>query len=235
MKRNAIIVAFLYFSIFMLPQAAAGQANSNLAGTWYITIQNFGGPGSPPHQGRWTLQQDGTKITGIGKNPNGELSLTGTLTGNKLRMEATPANDQARHNEVQATLNGDSIEGMIQMGKDGHVWLAHRYATVSGEWNILTTAPALRGQWSIEQTGSKLTGHMKDSDGTFPLTGTLAGPVLRVEGMVGNMRDQIDATVDIFTNSMDGTLKVNGKEYLFAARRLPVTSAKTAESSTVRN
>jgi hypothetical protein len=226
--RNAFSVAVLFLVALTFAQVAPAQDPPHLAGTWYITIQNFSGPGTAPHQGRWILQQDGTKITGIGKNPNGDLSLAGTLAGKKLRMQATPANDTGRHNDVQATVNDEVIEGTITMGnKDEHGWQANRYPTVAGEWNLLTSGPGpqLRAQWSIEQNGAKITGRLKDGNGEFALAGALAGPVLRMEVTAGDRQEQVEATMDVFTNSMDGTLKINGKQYLLSARRPPAAAA----------
>jgi len=234
MKRNLVLVAMLCLFAVTFAWVTAAQDIPKIIGTWYITIHNFGNSTTTvPHQARWMLQQDGTKIRGIGKNTNGELALVGTLTGKTLNVEATGvinaetkpvASD--RHNQVQATLvQADSLDGMIRFngGKDGEfVWQARRYPNVRGRWYIMSTTvgPQPLAQWFVSQDGTKVTGHIKeDSIGQVPLAGTVTGNVLHLEGTGNERRYQIDATMDVLTDSMDGTLRINGKEYILAARR----------------
>jgi len=126
MKKKASLLAVLCFFAATFARVVTAQDIPNVAGTWHITIHNFGNTPRPPGQpqARWVLEQDGTKIKGIGGE---RFNLEGTLTGRILRVEVTDPKNSAMHNQVHATVGSDSIDGAVRMGRDEYIWQASRH------------------------------------------------------------------------------------------------------------
>src|SRR5262245_14537683 len=75
MTRASLVLAALLY-------AAPTFAQPTVAGDWNLTIQSPTGPRSIP----LTLKQDGEKVTGSIKAPQGELPVEGTLVGSDLKF-----------------------------------------------------------------------------------------------------------------------------------------------------
>ena len=97
---------------------------------------------------------------------------------------------------------------------------AQKLANVAGRWEVTIRMPdgAVTEQWSIRQSGGKITGTAKGTRGELPVTGTVEGAFLRVEVKDGDMQYKVRATVD--NDAMDGSITLGrSREYLWFAKR----------------
>ena len=97
---------------------------------------------------------------------------------------------------------------------------AQKIANLAGSWAAITRMPDrnINEQWTIQQTGDKLTGTVKSDHGEIPFAGTIddAG-FIRVDVMAGDMMYKVRATLD--NDSMDGSITIGNKEYIWSAKR----------------
>ena len=120
MKRNAVVlVAVCLFSAASVGVAVAQQV-AEAAGTWNVTLS--WPPLTPEERAahargvtpsiteQWIIRQNGSKITGTLKGPEGEKSLEGTLRGQTIRGDVI-AGGQRR--TVFLTVSGDQIYGTL--------------------------------------------------------------------------------------------------------------------------
>lgn len=108
--------------------ASPAFAQTSVAGDWELTIQSPQGGRTVPV----TLKQDGEKITGAFKSPNGELPIAGTLIGTELKIVFTvPVQGQALDISMTGKVEGESVAGTAQFGGFGE-----------GEFTMKRPAPA---------------------------------------------------------------------------------------------
>jgi hypothetical protein len=88
-------------------------ADANVAGTWAMTVEVQGTPGTPT----FTLTQTGNTVSGSYKGSMGEYPVTGTVTGNDVVLKYKGAT-QGVELEVtySGTVEGDAMKGKIDFG-----------------------------------------------------------------------------------------------------------------------
>lgn len=175
---------------FVLSTAPA-FAQTNVAGEWEVTINSPQGS-STAHV---VLKQDGDKVSGMFKSPQGELPFEGgTLTGNDLKFEFT-VNFQG--NPLPITLTG-KVDGAAIVGKadfggfaEGD-WSGKRVdaTTAAADAPVATAAAAtpaatsanaasgLSGKWDlvIKTQMGDVPAAAEFVDAGGKITGTLTGP-----------------------------------------------------------
>jgi hypothetical protein len=95
-------------------------------------------------------------------------------------------------------------------------------AKVSGSWNVTvhsTVDGLLNQQWTLQQTGGKISGSIKNQTGELPLEGTIAGAVLNATVTDGAMKYQVVGTVSDDNAGIDGTIRMGKHEYLLSGKR----------------
>lgn len=91
------------------PAAAASSGASGpggLAGKWDVTFNMAGNP----MLAAATFTQTGDKVTGALATPAGETPVTGTMTGNALKLDFTVQTPQG---DIQITMTGDLVANGI--------------------------------------------------------------------------------------------------------------------------
>jgi hypothetical protein len=95
-------------------------------------------------------------------------------------------------------------------------------AKVAGSWNVTvhsTVDGLLNEQWTLQQSGAKVTGTIKNKTGELPVEGTIAGAVLNATVTDGAMKYQVISTIADDNKGMDGTIHMGKHEYLIAGKR----------------
>jgi hypothetical protein len=115
----------LFAALLAIPALAA-----DVSGTWQFSVDlDGGGHGDPT----FVLKQAGAKITGTFKNPQGESPVTGTLTGNAIKLERKGERDgQAFTATYAGKLDApDKMSGTVTFSGGGGTgkWTATRKAT----------------------------------------------------------------------------------------------------------
>jgi hypothetical protein len=111
MKR--IRQAALFVAIFSLATAFAhaGQAKTDISGTWIFEVVTDAGTGTPTV----TLKQDGEKLTGhYSSQTLGEADLTGTVKGADITFSFTvDAQGNALKETYTGTVDKDTMKGKL--------------------------------------------------------------------------------------------------------------------------
>src|SRR5438094_4014716 len=76
-RQAALVVVICSLAVAF---AQAGQAKTDISGTWMFDVQTDAGAGAPT----MTFKQDGEKLTGHYTGTFGEADLTGTVKGNAI-------------------------------------------------------------------------------------------------------------------------------------------------------
>ena len=118
--------------------ASPAFAQTNITGDWDVTVTSPQGANTTPV----TFKQDGTKVSGVFKSPQGTLPFEGgTLTGSDLKFTFTI---NAQGMELPITLTGtvvgDTISGKADFGgfAEGD-WNAKRSAATTTTSSATTT------------------------------------------------------------------------------------------------
>ena len=94
--------------------AAAFAADANVAGEWDFQVETQAGSGSP----HFSLEQDGSNVTGTYKGQLGEAPVTGTVKGNELTLNFTVSAQGADLAITYVgTVDGDTIKGKVTLGE----------------------------------------------------------------------------------------------------------------------
>jgi hypothetical protein len=186
------------FAVCALASLLAGPlyAQTPLVGDWDVTIQSPQGANTV----KTSFKQDGEKIDGLFKSPQGELPFTGTMTGNELKFSFT-INFQGQPLEIAMTgkLEGDSITGKASFGgmADGD-WSAKRAAdTVAAAAPPPATetpaAPATTASPSSTMTtiAGKWDVTLLTPGGEFPANATLSEEAGKVSGTFGSQMGEV--------------------------------------------
>ena len=195
MKRAIYILGLALFV------AAPARAQTSVAGDWEVTIVSPQGASTA----QATLKQDGDKVSGVLKNPMGELPFeNGTLTGDELKFLFT-VDFQGTPIPITLTgkVRGDTIEGKADFGgmAEGD-WSAKRAGAttaaaaaapaaapsaessrgISGKWDVTFMTP--QGEFPATATlandGGKLTGTFASQLGEVAVTGTIDGSTVKI-------------------------------------------------------
>ncbi len=205
-------------------------AQVNVAGDWEVTINSPQGSNSAIA----SLKQDGDKVSGVLKNPMGELPFEGvTVTGDELKFTFT-VNFQGTPLPITLTgkVKGNTIDGKADFGgmAEGD-WTAKRVEAAaankavtgapmpmatgaSGKWDVTFKTP--QGDFPAVATltadGGKLSGTLGSQLGETQVSGTVDGSKIAlslvVESPQGNMN--VSMTGEMQGDSMAGTADVAG-------------------------
>lgn len=184
-------------SIFVLASAllvaVPAFAQTTVEGDWDVTIQSPQGANTV----RVTLKQDGDKVTGLFKGPQGELPFDGgTLTGDELKFGfSVPFQGAPLLITLTGKVDGGSVTGKADFGgfAEGE-WSAKKVDAAMASATAPAATPAavpappaavtasttgLSGKWDVTlktQMGDvPATAEFTEVSGT--LSGTLTGPV----------------------------------------------------------
>ena len=221
---------WMFVGVFLL---VAGPlfAQTNVAGDWEVTINSPQGSSSAIA----SLKQDGDKVSGVLKNPMGELPFEGvTVTGDELKFMFT-VNFQGTPLPITLTgkVKGATIDGKADFGgmAEGD-WSAKRVdATLAkmttaggpveatpakaatggaaGKWDVVFKTP--QGDFPAVATltadGTKLSGTFGSQLGETAVSGSVEGAKITLTMTVNS--PQGDLTVSM-TGEMQGDAIVNG-------------------------
>jgi hypothetical protein len=218
----------------LLLTAAPVFAQTNITGDWDVTVVSPMGPNTTPV----TFKQEGDKVSGVFKGPQGSLPFEGgTVTGNELKFTFTITTQGM---QLPITLTG-KIEGEAMAGRadfgglaEGD-WSAKRSAATTttstattittttttttkvstgvgfgGKWDVMLKTPAgdMPANATLSDTDGKLTGTFGSQLGEVPVSGTAEGKALKLTLVA--QTPQGDMTVTM-TGDLDGDNIVNGK------------------------
>jgi len=186
--------------------AAPAFAQTTIAGDWDMTINSPQGSNTV----KVTFKQDGEKVDGLFKSPQGELPFTGTLTGDELKFTfSIPFQGQPLEIAMTGKVEAASMTGKANFGgmADGD-WTAKRADATTAAASTTTspsttTAPAtttggggLAGKWDVtfstpggefpanatftEEGGGKVSGTFGSQMGDAPITGTVDGRAFKL-------------------------------------------------------
>lgn len=111
---------FLCVLTLLVTQAASAQKNSNVAGSW-TTVTKM------PDRNiteQWSIQQTGDMVMGTIKSEQGELPFMGTIDDAGFMRVDFKAGEVVY--KIRATLDNDSMDGSITIGKKEYIWTAKR-------------------------------------------------------------------------------------------------------------
>ena len=225
-------------------------AQTNVAGDWDVTIQSPQGTNTV----LVTFKQDGDKVSGIFKSPQGELPFEGgSIVGTDLKFAFTI---NVQGNSLIISMNGKvdgaSMSGKADFGGFGEGdWTAKRAvaatttapaaaaaptapptaagsaAGAGGKWDVTLITPG--GEFpataTLTDTAGKLTGTFASQMGEAAVTGTIDGKALKMT-MVAQT-PQGDMAV-VLTGELDGDSIVNGQADVAGVGAMP-WSAKRAK------
>jgi hypothetical protein len=209
-------------------------AQTNITGDWDITVVSPQGPNTTPA----TFKQEGDKVTGMFKSPQGSLPFDGgTMTGSDVKFTFT-INFQGNSLPITLTgkVDGDTMAGKADFGgfAEGD-WSAKRSAATTttstattttttttttktvatgvgfgGKWDVMMKTPAgdMPANATLSDTDGKLTGTFGSQLGEVPVSGTAEGKALKLTLVA--QTPQGDMTVTM-TGDLDGDNIVNGK------------------------
>lgn len=229
MKQWKLVVAAL-----VLGAAPAFAQTPNVAGEWEVTINSPQGA-STAHV---VLKQDGDKVSGMFKSPQGELPFEGgTLTGDELKFVFT-VNFQGNPLPITLTgkIAGSAIAGKADFGgfAEGD-WSGKRVegatagaaapaasaapaaaasAGISGKWDLVikTQMGDLPAAAEFVDAGGKITGTLTGPQGPIAIAGTFDGNVLKLEFTAPTPNGDIPITMtgDVSGDSISGKADFGG-------------------------
>jgi hypothetical protein len=224
--------------------AAPTFAQTTVAGDWSLTIQSPTGTRTVP----LTLKQDGEKITGMFKGPQGELPVEGTLIGNELKFAfAIPIQGQSLDISMTGKVEGEAVNGTAQFGGFGEGPFSMKRPEQVVEAAIPTTtdppvpAGLVGGKWDVTiktpggdfpatanfiEDAGKLTGTFGSQMGEAPVTGTVEGKALKLT--LTAKTPQGDLTVEL-SGDVDGDSIVNGKAEIAGMGQMEWTAKRAKQ------
>jgi hypothetical protein len=192
----------------LLSVPGLASAQTNVAGDWDVTIQSPQGTNTV----LVTLKQDGEKVSGLFKGPQGELPFEGgTLTGNDLKFAFT-VNVQGNSIIISLTgkVDGAAIAGKADFGGFGEGdWSAKRAtaATAAAPAAPATTAaPSPGTASSTSGAGGKWDVTLMTPGGEFPATATLTDTAGKITGTFGSQMGEAAVTGSVEGNAIKMTM-----------------------------
>jgi hypothetical protein len=181
--------------------ASPAFAQTSIVGDWDMTINSPQGANTT----KVTFKQDGEKVDGLFKGPQGELPFTGALTGSDLKFTFT-IQFQGQPLEIAMTgkVENDAMAGKASFGGmvDGD-WTAKRStdtaaaatpATATRAPATTTAAPAatlggVAGKWDVT---------LLTPGGEFPANATLKEDAGKVSGTFGSQMGEaaVEGTIE---------------------------------------
>jgi hypothetical protein len=176
-------------------------AQTTIAGDWDMTINSPQGANTT----KVTFKQDGEKVDGLFKGPQGELPFSGTLTGSDLKFTFTiQFQGQPLEIAMIGKVENDAMTGKASFGGmvDGD-WTAKRStdtaaaatpATATRAAATTTAAPAttlggVAGRWDVT---------LLTPGGEFPANATLKEEAGKVSGTFGSQMGEaaVEGTIE---------------------------------------
>jgi hypothetical protein len=201
---------FVLVGMFLLI-AAPSFAQTSVSGDWEVTILSPQGPSTATA----TLKQDGDKVSGVLKGPQGQLPFEGgTLTGDELKFQFS-INFQGTPLAITLTgkVKDTTIEGKADFGgmAEGE-WTAKRVeATAANGATAATPAsPAAPAAASASTTPGSISGKwdvtFKTPQGDFPATATLTYEGGKLSGTFGSQMGEVPVSGSLEGNAVKLTL-----------------------------
>ena len=183
--------------------ASPAFAQTTIVGDWDMTINSPQGANTT----KVTFKQDGEKVDGLFKGPQGELPFTGTLTGSDLKFVFT-IQFQGMPLEIAMTgkVENDAMTGKANFGGmvDGD-WTAKRSTATAA---AATPAPATATPAAATTTAASATTMggiagkwdvtLLTPGGEFPANATLKEEAGKVSGTFGSQMGEVavDGTIE---------------------------------------
>jgi hypothetical protein len=106
----------LGLGLFIAVAVPSLRAQTDVTGTWDLTVQSRQGTATPSV----TLQQTGEKLSGTYHGRMGDTKVEGTVRGNDIRFAVTlHFQDQSFVITYTGTADKDSMKGTVQFGDRG--------------------------------------------------------------------------------------------------------------------
>ena len=214
----------------VLLAAAPAFAQTTIAGDWDMTINSPQGSNTV----KVTFKQDGEKVDGLFKSPQGELPFTGTLTGDELKFTfSIPFQGQPLEIAITGKVEAAAMTGKANFGgmAEGD-WTAKRTETttavaatpahsaapsttasggggLAGKWDVTFITPG--GEFPANATfteeGGKISGTFGSQMGEAPITGTVDGRTFKLTMTAQTPQGSMDVAL---TGEVDGD-SIKGK------------------------
>ena len=120
MKRIPILLTVLCFGVLMFAQHAVAQKPVNVSGNWDVITRMPTGNVTE----KWTIHQDGDKITGTVKGAQGDATVEGAMVDKIFFRVSVKAPDA--ESLIRATADKDSMDGSVTIGRAEYLWSAKR-------------------------------------------------------------------------------------------------------------
>ena len=119
-KKYRAILWLLCGLILLVSQAASAQKKANVTGSWTAVTKMS----DRNITEQWSIQQSGEMVTGTIKSEQGELPFMGTIDDAGFMRVDFKAGEIVY--KVRATLDNDSMDGSITIGKKEYIWTAKK-------------------------------------------------------------------------------------------------------------
>jgi hypothetical protein len=182
----------LFVFALLVAAPAFAQTPASVSGEWDVTINSPQGANTT----RVAFTQDGDKVKGLFKSPNGELPFTGTLTGSELKFAfQIPFQGAALDITITGKVDAETMAGKADFGgmAEGD-WTAKRAAATTAT-AAASPAPATTATPSpaTSPTASTAAGFggkwdvtLKTPAGDFPANATLTDEGGKLSGTFGS-------------------------------------------------
>src|SRR5438477_10310840 len=218
----------------VLLAAAPAFAQTTIAGDWDMTINSPQGSNTV----KVTFKQDGEKVDGLFKSPQGELPFTGTLTGDELKFTfSIPFQGQPLEIAITGKVEAAAMTGKANFGgmAEGD-WTAKRAETtaaaaatppsaapstaasggggLAGKWDVTFITPG--GEFPANATfteeGGKISGTFGSQMGEAPITGTVDGRTFKLTMTAQTPQGSMDValTGEVDGDSIEGKAEIAG-------------------------
>ena len=186
------------FALALLVAAPAfAQTPPSVAGDWDVTINSPAGSNTT----RVTFKQDGEKVNGLFKSPQGELPFTGTMTAGELKFLFTvPFQGTSLDITMTGKVEAEAIAGKADFGgmAEGD-WTAKRVVATAA---AATTSPATTTAATTSTTtasatpavggfGGKWDVTLKTPAGDFPASATITEDGGKLTGTFGSQMGEV--------------------------------------------
>ncbi len=115
--RKLILTCLTIFAVVAtIAVTAAIAQDSDVTGTWNLTVETQAGTGNPTV----TLKQEKEQLTGTYKGRFGEAPLKGTVKGKDIQFSfKVSGQGQELQIEYTGTIEGETMKGKVKMGEFG--------------------------------------------------------------------------------------------------------------------
>jgi hypothetical protein len=215
----------------MAPVSASAQTGA--AGEWELAMTTPQGTNTVG----LSLTLTGDKVSGELTSPMGAVPVTGTATGNDVKLTAdVTIQGMALTFAIDGKVAGDAMDGSVKVGDFGEFPFTGKRAAARAAAAAPSTAPSanaapitdLNGKWDIKlviagmgempatavmkQEGEKLTGTISGPAGEIIIAGTVIGKAVSIlfEAETPQGKLPVTMTGDIGTTSVSGKASIAG-------------------------